>query len=69
MSGLGLSSRKNLCCHDSIKHERFGKTVDARCRELTASFVRAGNEDGKSNCDFFNGYERGGKERPIPAGV
>ncbi|KAK2810086.1 DNA-dependent ATPase of the nucleotide excision repair factor 4 complex [Emmonsiellopsis sp. PD_5] len=36
--GLGLTSRKNLCLHPSVKREKSGTVVDARCRSLTASF-------------------------------
>jgi len=66
--GLGLSSRRNLCIHEEISRERNGKVVDARCRELTASYVRSRNE-GKALCDFFNGFQKDGKEQPIPAGI
>jgi DNA excision repair protein ERCC-2 len=38
--GLGLTSRKNLCLHPSVKKEKSGSVVDARCRSLTAGFVR-----------------------------
>lgn len=43
-------------CHFSpcqISQERNGQHVDAECRKLTASFVRAKNED-QSYCSFFN---------------
>ena len=30
--GLGLTSRKNLCLHPSVKREKSGNVVDARCR-------------------------------------
>lgn len=66
--GLGLSSRKNMCCHPEVSQERTGKVMDAKCRELTASFVRSKNE-GKSGCEFFNGFEATGKEGPIERGV
>eukprot|EP00053_Salpingoeca_punica_P015640 m.144471 g.144471 ORF g.144471 m.144471 type:complete len:764 (-) comp16769_c0_seq4:286-2577(-) len=66
--GLALSARKNMCIHPDVAGERDGKTVDAKCRTLTASYIRSRN-DGHSNCDFFNGYERLGKENPIPNGV
>ncbi|OJD26971.1 DNA repair helicase rad15 [Blastomyces percursus] len=36
--GLGLTSRKNLCLHPSVKREKSGAVVDARCRSLTAGF-------------------------------
>eukprot|EP00052_Salpingoeca_macrocollata_P017671 m.144308 g.144308 ORF g.144308 m.144308 type:complete len:768 (-) comp20461_c0_seq1:24-2327(-) len=66
--GLALSARKNMCIHPEVAHERDGKVVDAHCRRLTATYVRAKN-DGASHCDFFNGYEREGKEQIIPPGV
>jgi DNA excision repair protein ERCC-2 len=37
---LGLTSRKNLCLHPSVKREKDGNVVDARCRSLTAGFVK-----------------------------
>ena len=46
--GLGLTSRKNLCLHPAVKREKKGSIVDARCRSLTAGFVkekRAAGED------------------------
>lgn len=38
--GLGLTSRKNLCLHPSIRREKSGVIVDAKCRSLTAGFVK-----------------------------
>jgi DNA excision repair protein ERCC-2 len=38
--GLGLTSRKNLCLHPVVKREKKGNVVDARCRSLTAGFVK-----------------------------
>lgn len=37
---LGLTSRKNLCLHPAVKREKSGNVVDARCRSLTAGFVK-----------------------------
>lgn len=45
--GLGLTSRKNLCLHPSVKREKSGSVVDARCRSLTAGFVREKKERGE----------------------
>jgi DNA excision repair protein ERCC-2 len=44
--GLGLTSRKNLCLHPSVKREKSGAIVDARCRSLTAGFIREKKERG-----------------------
>ena len=46
--GLGLTSRKNLCLHPSVKREKSGQIVDARCRSLTASFVKEKKERGEN---------------------
>ncbi|OJK04707.1 hypothetical protein ASPACDRAFT_49111 [Aspergillus aculeatus ATCC 16872] len=43
---LGLTSRKNLCLHPSVKREKSGTVVDARCRSLTAGFVKEKKERG-----------------------
>lgn len=45
--GLGLTSRKNLCLHPSVRRERNGNVVDARCRGLTAGFVKEKKERGE----------------------
>ena len=45
--GLGLTSRKNLCLHPSVKREKAGNVVDARCRSLTAGFVKEKKERGE----------------------
>ena len=44
---LGLTSRKNLCLHPSVKREKSGTVVDARCRSLTAGFVKERKEKGE----------------------
>jgi DNA excision repair protein ERCC-2 len=44
--GLGLTSRRNLCLHPSVKREKDGNVVDARCRSLTAGFVKEKKERG-----------------------
>ena len=45
--GLGLTSRKNLCLHPSVRREKVGSVVDARCRSLTAGFVKEKKERGE----------------------
>lgn len=45
--GLGLTSRKNLCLHPSVKREKRGEVVDARCRSLTAGFVKEKKANGE----------------------
>lgn len=53
--GIGLSSRKNLCLHPDVSREKKGKTVDARCRDMTsASACEKGRADPGSVelCEF-----------------
>jgi DNA excision repair protein ERCC-2 len=45
--GVGLTSRKNLCLHPSVRREKSGSVVDARCRSLTAGFVKEKRERGE----------------------
>jgi len=45
--GLGLTSRKNLCLHPEVMREKSGAVVDARCRSLTAGFVKEKKERGE----------------------
>lgn len=82
---LGLSSRKNLCIHPRIADEGSRESVDSKCRQLTASWVRerAGSGAGESTgrmdhdlrdegpelCDFFEGHERAGADAILPSGV
>ena len=44
MLALGLSSRKNMCVHPRVAEEGSRESVDARCRQLTASWVREKHE-------------------------
>jgi DNA excision repair protein ERCC-2 len=39
--GVGLTSRKNLCLHPVVSKEKKSRGVDSKCRNLTASWVRA----------------------------
>lgn len=40
LTGVVLSSRKNMCINPEVSREREGKAVDAKCYGLTASYVR-----------------------------
>ncbi|KAI8340451.1 hypothetical protein BC941DRAFT_220448 [Chlamydoabsidia padenii] len=83
--GLGLTSRKNLCLHPTVSKEKKGKLVDSKCRDMTASWVRA--KAGKSKrgeqeqdttmeidtsielCNFYEQLEATPSPKPIPSGV
>lgn len=75
---LGLSSRKNLCVHPKVSGEGSRESVDAGCRKLTASWVRAKAMDGGGGggggggvelCPFFEQYEKAGADASLPHGV
>ncbi|KAJ1925959.1 TFIIH/NER complex ATP-dependent 5'-3' DNA helicase subunit [Tieghemiomyces parasiticus] len=69
--GLGLTSRRNLCLHPRVSKEKKGKVVDAKCRDLTASWIRGRAQRGEPDielCDFYERLEAAG-DLPLPAGV
>jgi DNA excision repair protein ERCC-2 len=74
---LGLSSRKNMCIHPRVADEGSRESVDARCRRLTASWVREKHMDCVSReeetstelCQFFEDYEKEGPDAVLPPGV
>lgn len=69
--GLGLTSRKNLCLHPSVKREKSGQVVDARCRSLTAGFVKEKKERGEDVevCIYHDNLDLLEPHNLIPAGV
>ncbi|CAK7274346.1 TFIIH/NER complex ATP-dependent 5'-3' DNA helicase subunit [Sporothrix epigloea] len=69
--GLGLTSRKNLCLHPSVKREKSGAVVDARCRSLTAGFVREKKERGDDVdvCIYHDNLDKLEPHSLIPNGV
>jgi DNA excision repair protein ERCC-2 len=70
--GLGLSSRKNLCIHEKVRHEKKGKTVDARCRDMTNSVAKEKwNQDPSSVelCQFHENLGELDQDHLIPFGV
>lgn len=74
-----LSSRRNLCIHPDLADESDKEKVDAGCRNMTASWVRAkAKEDGGGGagasssrrdapklCDFFEGWDSNGTDAEI----
>ncbi|KAF2204970.1 DNA repair helicase [Delitschia confertaspora ATCC 74209] len=69
--GLGLTSRKNLCLHPSVKREKSGSVVDARCRSLTAGFVKEKKERGEEVevCVYHDNLDLLEPHNLIPPGV
>jgi len=69
--GLGLTSRKNLCLHPSVKREKNGAIVDARCRSLTAGFVKEKKDRGEDVdlCIYHENLDPLEPHNLIPPGV
>ncbi|KAK9455484.1 hypothetical protein V1511DRAFT_293400 [Dipodascopsis uninucleata] len=69
--GLGLTSRKNLCLHPSVKREKKGSVVDERCRSLTSSFVMEKKRAGEpvELCDYHENLYELESHNLIPEGV
>ena len=71
MTGLVLSSRKNMCIHPDVSKEREGKAVDGKCYGLTASYVRERHaQDGTTEiCQYYEGFDIEGRESFLPTGI
>lgn len=71
ITGLVLSSRKNMCVHPEVSKEREGKAVDGKCYGLTASYVRERHnmDDSVPVCQYFEGFDIEGKESFLPVGI
>lgn len=71
LTGLVLSSRKNMCVHPEVSKEREGKSVDGKCYGLTASYVRDKHELDPEVpvCQYYEGFSAEGKEMKLPDGV
>ncbi|KAG5674154.1 hypothetical protein PVAND_004138 [Polypedilum vanderplanki] len=71
LTGLVLSSRKNMCIHPDVCREKDGKVVDAKCYGMTASYVRERQQYDESQqvCQYFEGFSAEGKESHLPNGV
>ncbi|KAJ3139729.1 DNA-dependent ATPase of the nucleotide excision repair factor 4 complex [Physocladia obscura] len=72
--GLGLTSRRNLCIHSEISKEKRGNVVDARCRSLTAPWVRTETtkiQHPDQLCEYFENLEAADIEgtAAMPSGV
>uniref|UniRef100_A0A061RL20 DNA 5'-3' helicase n=1 Tax=Tetraselmis sp. GSL018 TaxID=582737 RepID=A0A061RL20_9CHLO len=67
----GLSSRKNMCVHPTVSEEGTRESVDSKCRQLTATWVRerATENPDIELCEFFEGHEKAGGEALLPPGV
>jgi DNA excision repair protein ERCC-2 len=69
--GLGLTSRKNLCLHPDVKREKSGAVVDAKCRSLTAGFVKEKKDRGEDVpiCVYHDNLDLLEPHNLVPSGV
>ncbi|RHZ77215.1 hypothetical protein Glove_184g80 [Diversispora epigaea] len=71
--GFGLTSRKNLCVHSEVSQEKWGKVLDAKCRNLTASWIREKVDlyprEEVSLCDFYEQLDKADTKELLPDGI
>lgn len=71
-TGLGLTSRKNLCIHPEVSKEKKGKVVDARCRDLTNPAVCEMGRENPGSVELCDWHENLGQLEPgniLPPGI
>lgn len=71
-TGIGLTSRKNLCIHSEVSKEKKGKVVDARCRDLTNSLACAKGRENPGSvelCQWHENLESFDPGNLIPHGI
>lgn len=71
-TGIGLTSRKNLCLNPDVAKEKKGKVVDARCRDLTnsAAVEKGRNDPGNYPlCAWHEGLNDLEEGAIIPPGI
>ncbi|CAK5277420.1 unnamed protein product [Mycena citricolor] len=71
-TGLGLTSRKNLCIHPEVAKEKKGKVVDARCRDLTNAVACEKGRADPGSVELCDWHENLGQMEPgslIPPGI
>ncbi|CAG8653628.1 5372_t:CDS:2, partial [Paraglomus occultum] len=68
--GIGLTSRKNLCLHPRVSKEKKGRSVDAKCKGLTASWIREkANTADIELCGFYEELQQADQQNLLPDGV
>jgi len=59
-----------MCIHHRVSKDSERESVDAKCRNLTAPWVReAKGESGDGLCDFYEDLEKAGGDAVLPPGV
>lgn len=70
--GLGLTSRKNLCLHPTVRKERKGAVVDEKCRSLTNGIAKSKLLAGDTTaqlCEYHENLYNLEPHNLIPPGV
>ncbi|KDQ60828.1 hypothetical protein JAAARDRAFT_31813 [Jaapia argillacea MUCL 33604] len=71
-TGLGLTSRKNLCIHPEVSKEKKGKVVDARCRDLTNAVACQKGRENPGSVPLCDWHEKLNEAEPgnlVPPGI
>ncbi|KAF8636708.1 hypothetical protein AX17_003511 [Amanita inopinata Kibby_2008] len=71
-TGIGLTSRKNLCINPEVAKEKKGTIVDARCRDLTNTAVCEKGRADPGSVPLCEWHENLGKLPPgslVPPGI
>jgi len=69
---LCLSSRRNMCIHETVMEAADREAVDSLCRDMTASWVRQkaqASPGSVETCDFYEEYDKAGSDAAIPNGI
>lgn len=78
---LGLTTRRNLCLHPVVSSADSREQADARCRALTASWIRSSAVETDANsttqthdsnvelCKYFEGFQQQGADCILPSGI
>jgi DNA excision repair protein ERCC-2 len=71
--GLGLTSRKNLCLHPTVRREKKGSIVDEKCRSMTSGIskakIAAGTDPNAKLCDYHENLYEFDPHNLIPQGI
>jgi DNA excision repair protein ERCC-2 len=67
---LCLSSRRNMCIHETVLKESDREGIDAACRSLTAPWaLEKAKRSDSSTCPYYDGFQSAGEATSMPSGV
>lgn len=67
---LCLSSRRNMCIHETVLKESDREGIDAACRSLTAPWaLEKAKRSDSPTCPYYDGFQSAGEATSMPSGV